>query len=1379
MSIDGSSLTEIILRRLFVVLSSVAVLLSGANVLRAAKPTPAQLEFFENYIRPVLTAQCYECHNSRDAQEGGLALDHRAALLAGGDSGKAVAPGKPAESLLLKILRHEVEGLEMPQGGEKLSNDVVEQFEKWIAMGAPDPRDKPPSAAELAEATSWEAIRAKRMAWWSFQPLKKPLVPDVAEAVWSAHPIDRFVLARLQAEGLTPARPADRGMLLRRLCFAITGLPPTPAQLEAFAHDDRPDAYERLVDELLDSEAFGERWARHWMDWVRYAESHGSEGDPAIPHAYRYRDYLIRALNADVPYDQLVREHIAGDLLPEPRINEELGINESAIGPAHWRMVFHGFAPTDALDEKVRFTDDQINVFSKAFLGLTVSCARCHDHKFDAISQRDYYALFGILGSTHPATIDVNTQPRQQLHKQELSRLKGELRETLAVAWLEEADAAVAKLLEPTGYWKTAIEQASDPSHVLNPWVKFNGDGWKELRAQAELEQRAVEEHRRRDYTLRWNLADGDDFDLWFTSGNSSGGEGPRVAEFTITANGERIVDRVFPAGFLSHGLSTRHRAVLASPRFQLDGEHDLWIRVAGDGDALARYVVQNYPRRGTVYPVTELKDGQWRWQKYDLSYWNGEQLHLEFTTAPDTAILVTGNDRSWFGVREAVLVPHGEPGPPTTENVWLEVMSADADSDDAAPATREAFAKRYARAMRLAVEAWRQGEMTDRQAFFLDGLLAAGLLPNRPPEVPAAAPLLAEYRRLEAKVPLPTRVPGLMEADAFDQPLFVRGDHRLPGQPVPRRFLEAIDPTPYETGDSGRLELARDLLRPDNPFTARVAANRIWHYLFGQGIVPTTDNFGRLGETPSHPELLDYLAVRLRENGWSIKDAVRFMVTSKTWRLDSRPSDEAKRLDPSNRLLSHGNVRRLDAESIRDNLLAVSGRLDRAMYGPGVAANFGSTRRSVYVRVFRNSLDELLAVFDAPVPFATQGRRDVTNVPAQSLTLLNDPFLHRLAGDWAAKSIGKAEHKNAAALVEQMFYEALARRPTPEERNALVAFVESLSRQYATAGESHTRLQREIRQRTADAERILDAARERLAAKDGASNTSGSAEFTEALRPLARWTFDDGLQDLFGKLHGVAHGKARVEGGALVVDGQSYVATKTLDVNLQQKTLEAWVMLDDSNQRGGGVMSVQDTSGGVFDALVFGERRPRRWLAGSNHFARTDDFHRSGDPSDANESDADESDADKRMVHVAIVYHVDGTIRGYRDGRPYGQPYRKSAPVAFAAGKSQVLFGLRHGAPGGNRLLKGRIFEARLYDRALSADEVAKSHARFSGGVTNAQLIKALTDAQRTSYQRLQRKVERLQKEIESLGPPPAPRQAWIDLAHAIFNLKEFIYVR
>lgn len=454
--------------------------LATPGPLAMAEPTAAQIEFFETRIRPVLVEQCYECHNSTKNAEGGLALDQRSATLRGGDGGPIIVPGKPAESRLLAILRHEVDGLKMPQGGAKLGPAVVADFEKWIANGAPDPRNKPPTAEELSNATSWEAVFEKRKKWWSLQPVRRVEPPAVKHREWSEHPVDRFLLAKLEEHGLQPATRADKRTLLRRATFALTGLPPTPDEIQSFLADESPKAFEAVVDRLLNSPRFGERWARHWMDLIRYCESHGSQGDPELPNAYRYRDYLIRALNADVPYDQLVREHLAGDLLTEPRWNKTEQFNESAIGPAHLRMVELGFVPVDALDDQVKVVDNQIDVYSKAFLGLTASCARCHDHKFDAISQQDFYALYGIFASSRPGQVLIDSPELLHTHRDELRQLKQRIRDELAKAWLESAATLADRLrdqsrresqiVELTGLLarlRTSIAAIEDPARGI------------------------------------------------------------------------------------------------------------------------------------------------------------------------------------------------------------------------------------------------------------------------------------------------------------------------------------------------------------------------------------------------------------------------------------------------------------------------------------------------------------------------------------------------------------------------------------------------------------------------------------------------------------------------------------------------------------------------------------------------------------------------------------------------------------------------------------------------------------------------------------------------------------------------------------------------
>ncbi len=1350
----------------------------GTAVVAAAEQAAAKVEFFESRIRPVLVGQCYSCHNSADTSEGGLAVDHRAALLKGGDSGAGLIPGSAKESLLLRVIRHEVDGMQMPQDAPKLDDDVIADFEQWVADGAVDPRDKPPSPAELAQLMSWEGMRDRRMGWWSFQPVSDPPPPEVDGEQWAAHPIDRFIRAKMQAADLTPSPLADRRTLVRRLSFAITGLPPTADRIERFLTDESANAYERLADELLASEHFGEQWARHWMDWMRYAETHGSEGDPAIPHAWRYRDYLIRALNADVPYDRLVREHIAGDLLPGPRLNDELGINESMLGAAQYRFVQHGFAPTDALDEQVRFTDNQIDVISKAFLGLTVSCARCHDHKFDPISQQDYYALYGIMVSSRPATVTLDTPERQNRHREELTALKEQLRASLADTWLAASESVAEQLQSLDGPWADAVKQAGGAKHPLHVWSQLqslSGEefsvSWSRLAGEYAQSRARLQQRTEQTYPWRSDLSRSADFKQWFRHGTGLQDDEPaRAGEFAIDPEGDRIVSEILPAGIFSNRLSTKHNGVLMSRRIRLDAPH-LYLRVRGDGGARARYAVQHYPRQGTVYPLQKLNDGREQWIHWDVSYWQGDDIHIEVATAADVPVELAINAvRSSFGVAEAVLLSEEQQqaGLAPQDEMAEFVAPLFEAAGSKTPTDPETLAALYADALRASLIAWRDGEMTDGQSRFLNTFVRDGLLPDRLSELndrPALARLVEAYRALEADIPVPTRAPGVLEADVIDQPLFTRGSHKRPGEPVPRRFLEAFDAEPYGSTNSGRLELADDLLRADNPLTARVIVNRVWHHLFGRGLVATPDNFGHVGAVPSHPQLLDWLATRFVEDGWSLKRLIRQIVTSRTYQLNSTPTAEAAAQDPDNVLLSHAPLRRLEAESVRDAMLAATGELDLALFG--TPKNADSNRRSVYLTVRRNSMIPLLTVFDQPTPFSTKGRRDVTNVPGQSLTLMNDPFVNAVARRWAERLLAEQSGESDAARIAQMFESVLGRSPSAADVERTQRYLQSADESYAAASERLNALAAEPKRLRNEREALLQPIRDRLMA----ARSNPEASTAAALRPVAQWEFDDDLSDSLGTLHGTAQGNAVVADGALVVDGQSYVVTAPLERKLQAKTLEAWVQLDNVDQQGGGIMSVQTTNGVTFDAIVFGERQPGHWLSGSNGFRRTKDF---GGPQ--------EKAARDEPVHVAIVYHADGRIIGYRNGEPYGKPYQSSGLQPFAAGQSVLTFGLRHLPAGGNRYITGRILRARLYDRALGDEEVAASARDDVNFVSLAALVADMTPSQRQTYDRLStslQQAETEQQQLEAVSRDAGPARVWQELAMTLFNLKEFLYVR
>jgi len=665
-----------------------------------------------------------------------------------------------------------------------------------------------------------------------------------------------------------------------------------------------------------------------------------------------------------------------------------------------------------------------------------------------------------------------------------------------------------------------------------------------------------------------------------------------------------------------------------------------------------------------------------------------------------------------------------------------------------------------YVGAIKKSIGAWRSGATTDDQARFMDGLVRAGVLPTQLDSLPALKPLIDRYRSLEQAIPVPRRTPGAIESPTFPQPLFVRGDHKKKGAPVQRRFLESIDDTPYGNDQPARLRLAEDFVRADNPFTARVMANRVWHHLFGRGIVATPDNFGHLGARPTHPELLDDLAERLRSGDWSLKRLVRDIVLSDTFQQSSSSLEAG---DPTNKWFSRFPHRRLEAEAIRDAILAVSGTLDADSFGPPVAG--GSRRRSIYVRVRRNALDPFLTAFDAPPPHTTHGRRNSTNVPAQSLTLMNGRFAAGQARAWAERVLEDKELRSDDERVAAMFISAFGRPPDADEQTRCLDFVAAMGRERTTLLEKSRNQQR---RREAAEKRIgalTEPIRRRLAKTDAGPTPP-------AAKPIAAWEFDGDARDSVGHMHGKLVGSARIEDGALVLDGRGHVETAPLRRPLREKTLEVWVHLSDLDQRGGGAMSLETRGGGVFDSIVFGEKAPRRWLAGSEFFNRTQSF-----------GGIEETVAASRPVHVAMTYGEDGRIRGYVDGRPYGKGYRSAPFVSFAPQQTIALFGLRHSPASNTKRLAGRILRAHLHGRALRPEEVRRSAQATAGWVSEKQILDAMTAEQRALHTQLRDQIKRATEGRAALDIPSDfridPRDAWVDLALAFFNMKEFIYIR
>ncbi len=1072
-----------------VLLAALPLVLSAAD---PATPDPAALELFERDVRPVLAARCFSCHGPQQ-QFSSLRVDSREALLKGGNRGPALIPGDAKLSLLARSIRHE--GLKMPAGG-KLSDTEIAAIVKWIELGAPWTAGAQAASQSKSAPGLYERLRKEH---WAFQPAHAAAPPDVPGVT---HPVDRFLVAALHKAGLQPAAPADRRTLIRRLSIVLTGLPPSPLEVDLFVRDAAPGAYERLVDRLLASPHFGEHWARHWMDVMRFAETFGNDWNYEIKGAWLYRDYLIRAFNNDVPYDQLVREHLAGDLLKSPRINAAENINESVIGTSFLRFGELGH------DDCVRFrqirtdvVDNQIDTLGKAFQGLTIACARCHDHKLDPIPTRDYYGLYGALTSSRMVMRNAGLPTAADAAKQRLAELKPQIREELAKAWLQETTQAPGYIVSAYRAWKglppdpktlpelsldrvqawvTLLERQKtvleDPLYPLMHFEERKPDQWASLRQQYETEAATRAAWNREHFRPFGNVAE-DGFGGWNSEGNAlTGGPSPS-GEFAVSSEGPAAVTGIFPAGIYTNILSERLNGALRSPLVPKDKKF-VSLQIMGGKLGAWRTILDNC-MLSEDYQTLDHNSLRW------LKIANRDDqptlpFYLELVTKADNPRIPDRPGRlkatpqqiespySYFGIARAVV--HDVDESPKEELAHMNRLFA-----GTAPDSPEALASSYATAITESLRRWAAGKASDDDARWLQWLLENRLLTNTDNLTPRLQTLLREYHFAESRIDPPKTFEGLADLDpGYDFPVLPAGDATSPGRLVSRGFLELISGTSdgIKAYGSGRLEIADLIASPANPLTARVMANRIWLHLFGQGIVPTADNFGAIGEPPSNPELLDYLAARFVEQGWSIKKQIRFLVLSNAFQQSGTPSSdlqkEAQKQDPLNRLLSHYSVHRLDGESIRDSILAVSGRLDRTLYGPSIQPHReepkdyrklyqgpldGDGRRSIYTKVTRHEGSRFLETFDFPNPTVARGNRDTTNVPPQALALLNDPFVVEQAAFWADRLIAQ-KAPTPAARIDIMFRTAFGRFPDDAERARFVGLVDELATLHNVAAE-------------------------------------------------------------------------------------------------------------------------------------------------------------------------------------------------------------------------------------------------------------------------------------------------------------------------------------
>ena len=1075
------------------ILSTIILALLATSSIRAQS---AGIEFFEKKIRPVLVEHCYECHAITSKKvRGGLLLDSRDGVRKGGITGPAIVPGDPDKSLLILAVRYTDPDTKMPKKG-KLPAAIIADLEAWVKMGAPDPRDKAPI---VKAAKSWAETVAERRKWWSLQPVKKPSVPTPQNEAWSDDPIDRFLLAAMELKGLTPAKDADPRTLVRRLSLVLTGLPAAGDEVENFskawdaAGAKRGAILEKLVDRLLESPHFGERWARHWMDVVRFTETHGNEWNYEVHHAWRYRDYLIRAFNADVPYDQFVREHLAGDLIPARSASDGIGkFNESIIGTAFYR--FGEVNHDDCIDLRsigYDLVDNQIDTLSKAFQAMTIACARCHDHKLDAISIRDYHGLLGVLRSSRQVahTIDAPEVNVETMRK--MRDLKKAIRNELAEVWLKEIELprlgnALGKLKNdklpmenPLALWQRIAEKSQqDKAPFAKAWKAVTVEYAKEHAERTKINEQ---------FTTRADFRKGAWPD-WQVSGQGLRGAPSQPGDFAVAAD-DRAVVAILPGGAYTHAISEKLNGTLRSPVLSATNKH-ISFQVLGDRASAVRLVSNNCQLNYRNYRY--LTKNELHWITFPIpEEADGLRVYAELMTKFDNpkfpdqlGALGNGKDyrvpweqaaadpRSHFGVTQVVL--HDQPAPPKASLAHFQGIIAGPPPGNG-PELAHVFMKRLERAITV----WKKDNATDDDVIWIDFFMKSGILSNRTAATPKLAELIAKYRKLDAELALPRVVPGLADGGpGFDQPIFARGDCMKPGEKTPRRYVEVLAPKPFFLpspsgrgtggGGSGRLQLANAISSPDNPLTSRVMVNRVWHHLFGTGLVRTVDDFGHVGELASHPELLDYLADRFVADGWSMKRLIRAMVLTRTFQLSHTPSAAMLETDPENRLLARYPARRMEAEAIRDALLATSGRLDRTLYGHSIPAYRekeyadrrlfkgpldGNGRRSIYIKVTLMEPPKFLEVFNFPGSKVCQGRRDVVNTPAQALAMLNDPFVHGQADVWAKRLIER-KGETIEARVAAMFRTALGREPRKEERERFTRFVTQVAELHGVRGD-------------------------------------------------------------------------------------------------------------------------------------------------------------------------------------------------------------------------------------------------------------------------------------------------------------------------------------
>ena len=905
-------------------------------------------DFFEKKIRPILSENCYECHSAKSKSlKAGLLLDRKAGWERGGKNGTVIIPGEPSKSILMNALRYDNHDLQMPPSG-KLSESVLADFEKWIAMGAQDPRN-----SSLDEVFAVGGLKAKSLEegrkFWAFKPIKLPSLPDVETDEWIKDGIDRFILREIEAKRLQPTEKAEPMTLLRRIFFDLTGLPPSPKDIKEFQENSSDESFEDIIDSLLESPRFGERWGRHWLDVARYADTTGGGRNNPFPNAHRYRDYVINSFNKDKPFDQLMMEQIAGDLMPsstDEEYNEKLtGTGFLALGP-------HNYELQDKELLRMEVVDEQLSAVGKAFLGLTMDCARCHDHPFDPIPIQDYYSMAGIFRSTnslvpgnvagfHERELRDGFGEQRKQHDQTLVSLEKRLKEAVSVVKSlggDESKKSAAKSLDPLtlegivvddlkaikkGNWKSSTHT---PGYVGSGYHHDDNTG-----------------KGNKSVTYRANIKKGGKYDV-----QVSYTDGPNRSKKTP--------------------ITVMHA----------DGEQKIYIdqtkppKILGSFSSLGVFRFEQI-ERDVVQITTEGTEG----------HVIADAIRLIAIEDKDSAPNLSSKSKK-----------------PNSDLVAQKKLNE---------------AKQRVKEIKVKIENHKK---------------------NQPPKV-AKVLSVREHKK------------------TGDWHIHLRGGIRNLGPIVNRGFLKVAMPKGASSvaeipdGSSGRLQLARWISSSKNPLPARVYANRVWHHLFGRGIVASTDNFGEMGNRPTHPELLDYLAHYLIENNWSTKSLIRKIVLSNTYQMSANSSVTAEKIDPENNLFSRQNRKRLEAEAIGD-----------AMLFAGEQISFShltlEKKRFSFQKLNRNKLSELFEVFDYPNPGLVSGNRNSSSVPTQALFMMNNDFVMKQAQQ-VSEIIEKTEADDLRGKITLAFLKCLGRPPDEKEMKAALAFLEKKSQKVNLDGLVHS----------------------------------------------------------------------------------------------------------------------------------------------------------------------------------------------------------------------------------------------------------------------------------------------------------------------------------